>query len=319
MPKVTSAFTTYDAKANREDLSDIINNIDPFDTPVMTAIGSGKKASNRSFDWQTESLRPVNGDNAKIEGDTTARAAATPTVRQSNTTQILEDNATVSGSQEAGNPAGKKSEMAHQMALVSKALKRDLEAVISGKQPRVDGEDATPTARRTRALEHFIQTNVSYGATGANGAGATAPLTDGTQRAFTEDLQNDLLQLCYDNGGEPSLIILGPGNKRVFSTFAGRAATQVQVGQKTVTNTVDVYQSDFGTLKAVPSRFSRARTALYLDPSMAKLRWYRPWHTEALGKVGDAETKVIRGEVGLEVSNEKAHGKVADLTTTGPA
>ena len=39
MAKITTAFTTYDAKANREDLSDIIKNIDPFDTPVVTAIG----------------------------------------------------------------------------------------------------------------------------------------------------------------------------------------------------------------------------------------------------------------------------------------
>ncbi len=319
MPKVSAAFTTYDAKANREDLSDIINNIDPFDTPVMTAIGSGKKAANRTFDWQTEKLRAVNKANAQIEGDTTTRKAAQPTARQSNVAQILEDNATVSGSQEAGNPAGKKSEMAHQMALVSKALKRDLEAIISGEQARAVGDDGTPAARKTRALEHFITTNVNYGNLGANAANADTPLTDGTQRAFTEAQQNAVLQLCYENGGEPSLIVLGPGPKRVFSTFVGRAATQVQVGQKTVTNTVEVYQSDFGTLKAVPSRFSRARTALYLDPQYAALRWYRPWHTEELGKIGDADTKVIRGEVGLEVGNEAAHGKVADLITTGPA
>jgi hypothetical protein len=317
MAKISAAFTTYDAKANREDLSDIINNIDPFDTPVVTAIGSGKRATNRSFDWQTEALRAVNRTNAKVEGDATTRNASTPTTREGNVTQILEDNATVSGSQEAGNPAGKKKEMSHQMSLVSKALKRDLEAIISGEQALVEGSDGT--ARRTRALEHFIQTNVSYGATGANGASKTAPLTDGTPRAFTESLQNAVLQLCYENGGEPSLIVLGPGPKRTFSSFVGRAATQVQVGQKTVTNTVEVYQSDFGTLKAVPSRFSRARTALYLDPQYASLRWYRPWHTETLGKIGDADTNVIRGEVGLEVGNEKAHGKVADLITTGPA
>jgi hypothetical protein len=193
----------------------------------------------------------VNRTNAKVEGDATTRNASTPTTREGNVTQILEDNATVSGSQEAGNPAGKKKEMSHQMSLVSKALKRDLEAIISGEQALVEGSDGT--ARRTRALEHFIQTNVSYGATGANGASKTAPLTDGTPRAFTESLQNAVLQLCYENGGEPSLIVLGPGPKRTFSTFVGRAATQVAVGQKTVTNTVEVYQSDFGTLKAVPS------------------------------------------------------------------
>ena len=38
MPKVTNAFTTYNAVGNREDLSNVIYNIDPFDTPVMSAI-----------------------------------------------------------------------------------------------------------------------------------------------------------------------------------------------------------------------------------------------------------------------------------------
>ena len=38
MPKVANAFTTYQAQGNREDLSNAIYNIDPFDTPVMSAI-----------------------------------------------------------------------------------------------------------------------------------------------------------------------------------------------------------------------------------------------------------------------------------------
>lgn len=322
MPKVSvNTFTTYDAKANREDLSSVINNIDPTSTPVISAIGSSDKATNRSFDWQTEALRAVNKNNAKIEGDTTTRNAGTPTARVTNVCQILEDNATVSGSQNAANPAGKKKEMAHQMALVSKALKRDLEAIISGEQAANDGDDTdnSEVARKTRALEHFITTNVSYGTGGANPASRTATLTDGTQRQLTEDMQNDVLQNAYDNGAEPSLLIVGSGNKRVITTFTGRAQSKVEVGTKTVVNTVEVYQGEFGLLKVVTSRFHRSRTALYLDPEYAALRWYRPWHQEDLAKIGDADTKVIRCEVGLEVGTEKAHAKVADLTTTGPA
>lgn len=36
---VTNSFKTYDATANREDLSDAIYNIDPYDTPFMTLAG----------------------------------------------------------------------------------------------------------------------------------------------------------------------------------------------------------------------------------------------------------------------------------------
>ena len=55
MAKVTNAFTTYQATGNREDLSNAIYNIDPFDTPVMSAIRR-RNVKNRIFDWQTENL-----------------------------------------------------------------------------------------------------------------------------------------------------------------------------------------------------------------------------------------------------------------------
>ena len=59
--------------------------------------------------------------------------------RRNNTTQISERDATVSGSQEEADAAGKGSEMAHQMALAAKVLKSDMESILcspSGPQRR---------------------------------------------------------------------------------------------------------------------------------------------------------------------------------------
>jgi hypothetical protein len=200
MAKVTNAFATYSATANREDLSNVIYNIDPFDTPFMSSIGR-RNVSNRIFDWQTESLPNVDGNNAKEEGFELSRSASTPTVRANNTTQISARDATIAGSQEAANAAGKRSEMAHQMALVSKALKRDMETILCSNQARVAGNDSG-TARKTRALEHWLTSNVSYGATGANPVSETAALTDGTLRTLTETMFNDRLEAAYTAGEE---------------------------------------------------------------------------------------------------------------------
>ena len=98
MAKVTNAFTTYQAVGNREDLSNAIYNIDPFDTPVMSAIRR-RNVKNRIFDWQTENLPIVNPNNAQQEGFVLANAPAQPTIRQNNVTQISERDATVSGTQ----------------------------------------------------------------------------------------------------------------------------------------------------------------------------------------------------------------------------
>jgi hypothetical protein len=127
MAKVTNAFSTYNAVGNREDLSNAIYNIDPFDTPVMSAIRR-RNVKNRLFDWQTEFLPTVNLTNAYEEGFLLVNKAAQPTIRQNNVVQISERDATVSGSQEESDAAGKGSEMAHQMAMASKVLKNDIES-----------------------------------------------------------------------------------------------------------------------------------------------------------------------------------------------
>jgi len=104
MPIISGAYTTYQAKGNREDLSNSIYNIDPFDTPIMS-MSRRRNAKNRTFDWQTENLPNVDPNNAQIEGFDNVRSNSTPTVRLTNVAQISKRDATVSGSQEAADAA----------------------------------------------------------------------------------------------------------------------------------------------------------------------------------------------------------------------
>lgn len=316
MAKVTSAYLTYDAQANREDLSDIIYNIDPFDTPFMSSIGR-RNVDNRTFDWQTESLPTVNASNADEEGFLLSNGTSQPTVRLTNVTQISHRDATVANTQEASKAAGRPSEMAAQMALMSKALKRDVESILCSAQARVDG--ASGVARKTRALEHWIQTNVSTGTGYVAPASPTGAMTDGTQRSLTETIFNDVLQTCYTNGSEPSLALVGPAAKRKVSAFTGRSGQYADVGKKELVNAIDIYRSDFGDIKIVPTRWLRggtaaSRTIFFIDPQYAAVAYFRPFKTIDIATVGDAQTKMIVTEYGLEMRNEKAHGKLADLT-----
>ena len=157
MAIVTNAFTTYNATANREDLSNAIYNIDPFDTPIMSAVRR-RNVKNRIFDWQTEFLPLVNLNNAQLEGFSLANSPAQPTIRVNNTTQISERDATVSGTQEESDAAGKGSEMAHQMALASKVLKSDMESIMCSRQPRSadTSSNYTTTPCMTESISHWI-------------------------------------------------------------------------------------------------------------------------------------------------------------------
>ena len=311
MAKVTNAFDTYSATSDREQLSNVIYNISPQATPFMSAIGKNS-IKNVVFDWQTETLPTASGA-GQLEGFELSRAAATATSRVSNVAQISSRDATVTGSQQASDPAGKKSEMAHQLAIMAKALKRDMEVALCQKGAKTTG-NAT-TARVTGGFESWITSNVSRGTNGAGNGGGAAP-TDGTQRALTEALLKTVLQSCFTNGGEPSMAICGPVNKQVISGFTGRSSARQMVDANTVEASVSIYASDFGELKIVPSNFSRERSLLLVDPDYAKVSFLRDFKTVDISTVGDAETKMILAEYGLEMSNEAAHGIVADLTTS---
>ena len=322
MPKVASAFTTYDAKANREDLSNSIYNIDPFDTPVMS-MSRRRNAKNRTFDWQTEFLPTVDPNNAQIEGFELVRMAATPTVRLTNVTQISKRDATVTGSQEASDAAGKGSEMGHQMAMSSKALKSDMESIMSGRQPRDDGADAT--ARKTEAIAHWLGRAVNKGGAPATTdllGGATvgvfaglpttatmafAAVAGASQVAITEQMLGDAMQKAYTNGGKPDNWVVPPGIKRTISTFEGRASSQVLVGKTEVVATVDVIATDFGRVKVMPSLWIPSDIALLLDASYVALAFFRNFRQFQIAKIGDAETRLILSEWGVEMKNPLAH------------
>lgn len=317
MATITNAFTTYDAQANREDLSNAIYNIDPFDTPVMSMIGR-RNAKNRTFDWQKEHLPATNTDNAQPEGFELVRSPAQPTVRLSNVTQISKRDATVTGSQEEADAAGKSSEMAHQMAMASKALKTDMETIMCSRQPIDLG--AGDNIRRTEAIGHWLGRAtdkagnpngavVGYTALGLplDADDAFAAVAGGSQVAITEIMVNNAMEKMWTNGGKADMLILPPGPRRTVSTFVGRSTTQVLVGKTEVVSTVDVIATDFGRIKVLPSRWLPLDVGYLLDSSYVSLAYFRNFRQFQIAKIGDAETRVILCEWGIEMKNPLAH------------
>lgn len=316
---VTSGTTqTYGVVGRREDLTDVIHDLSPTDTPFMSAIQKGS-CSHTFHEWQTDALAVADGDNKVVEGDNPDNDSITATVRLGNYTQLMDKVIQVSSSQRASNNAGRGDELSYQGMKRSKELKRDMEARLTGNYASVAG--GASTARECAGFEAWIQTNDSRGAGGGNTAysgGIQAAATDGTQRAYTESLLKDVLQLCWENGGDPSMILVGAFNKKQMSAFNGIADQVRDTGNKraTIIGAADVYVSDFGQVDIMPSRFSRSRSALVVDPSMWKLCYYQKFQTVELAKTGHSDRKMLSVEFTLEACNEKSSGCVADLTTS---
>lgn len=312
----TNAFATYSAVGNREDLSDMIYRIDPTDTPFMSGIDKAK-ATAVNHEWQTQALAAANGANAQLEGDDATADATTPTVRLGNICQISRKVPQVSGTQQAVEHAGRDNEMAYQEMLKGLELKRDMEAVLVGTNNAKNTGNST-TARVTASVLSWIKSNTSKAGSDPSAADGTGTRTDGTQRAFTEANLKTVLQSIWNNGGKPDTIMTGGFNKQVFSTFTGRASPIEDTKAKKITASVDAYESDFGTLKVVANRFSRARDVLVLQMDMWAIAYLngRKMVSIPLAKTGDSERKEVLSEYALEARNEKASGGVFDNTTS---
>lgn len=319
MAIVANTFTRYSAVGIREDLSNVIYNISPEETPFISNI-SRENVKNTYFEWQTDALAAASASNAALEGDDVSSfQAVTPTARVGNYTQISTKNVIISGTLEAVDKAGRRSELTYQLAKMGAELKRDMESALLANQASVAGN--TTTARRTAGLPAWLTSNTSFGTGGVDptvGSTPTAARTDGTQRAFTETLLKEVVAEVWNSGGTPKMLMVGSFNKQAASAFTGIATRfrDVPAGQQAqVIGAADVYVSDFGTINIVPNRFQRARDAFVVDPEYASLAILRPIQQTELAKTGDAEKRLMLVEYGLKVSNQAAHGIVADLTT----
>jgi len=314
-----ATYQTYTAIGQREDLSDVIYNISPTDTPFMSSIGK-TKATAVYHEWQTDSLAAAVLTNYAVEGATASDATMSPTTRVGNRTQIAQKTVKISGTLQSVDKAGRKSEKAYQLAKASAEIKRDMETSLLSNQVASNGDSTT--ARKLGGLQAWLATNYSGGTSGVAGASGTTARTNGTNRTFTEDILKTVIKSVYAAGGNPKVLMVNPAHKQLVSTFAGIAAQRFMApanAPTTIIGAADVYLSDFGTVSVVPNRFMTStnscdETAFVLDPDMAAVAYLRPFQTNELAVTGDNESTQLLAEFTLEVKNEAAHGIVADIT-----
>jgi len=310
-------YNAYDAIGQREDLTDVIYDISPTETPFMSSIGK-TKATAVYHEWQTDSLAAATTNNAAVEGADASDATLSPTTRLGNYTQILQKTIKVSGTLDTVNKAGRKSEKAYQLAKASNELKRDLETILLANQGRSAGT-TNSTARKMGSLLSWIKTNTDANTTGDPTTIGVSTRVDGTTRTFTEALLKTVVAEVFASGGTPKILMVGATGKQKVSSFTGLSAYRYNVNggtggsQATIVGAADVYLSDFGSMSVIPNRFMRTREALILDPEYAAIAYLRPFMTNELAKAGDADKTQILVECTLEVKNEAAHGIVADL------
>ena len=331
MAIATNTRTTYGAIGIREDLSNIIYNISPMDTPFLSGVGKGS-ADNTLFEWQTDSLTAA-AANQQLEGDDSMNAlAVAEPVRLTNYCQISYKAVQSSGTAEAVDFAGRKSSQAYQLAKRAKEIKRDMEKMLLSNDVKVAG--AAGTARKTAAVMSWLGTTAAGtsniilgsaspvvgvvnngGSSPAVGPDGTTVASFGTSAVLTMAMINLAMERCFTLGGEPSTILAPADLKQKISALGGSVIADIQkdvpgTGQATAVNAVDVLVTDFGTLKIVPSRLMLADMLFFVDYDFWSVDYLRPFQTETLAKTGDSVKQLMIAEYGLRAKNGLANAAV---------
>jgi hypothetical protein len=312
-----------DGKQNRETIiSDVIDVIDPTETPLYSMIDKvsvdGVKA-----EWVTSSLATPSITNNQLEGQTYTFSAVNQPARVLNYTQISWKTYIISKTQEAVSKVGKQSEIGRSRSEKGLELRTDIEATMLSNNASLGGETRTSAGLRAwTATNDLMGTN---GISGGYSAGIVAAATDGDQRAFTKALMDAALLAAYNAGGKPTVCILSPYNKSVFSQFMSDAnvvALRLQADARkeaTLIGAVGAYLSDWGLVDFVPNRqmarygAGLARNVFFITPDKLAKGFLRPIaEAKDVAQISDADARVLICEWTLINKNEKAHAVVAD-------
>lgn len=320
MAAPVNTYTSQDQVGIREDLSDVISNIAPFETPWYSAIRK-IKASNTLHEWQTDDLAAPSEDNAHVEGDDTVAEVSSPTTRLNNYCQIFKKSAAVSGTDTGLNKAGRAREMAYQIQKRTREMKTDMEKSMFANKAKSAGSGSS--ARVMAGFGAWVATNVNnVGAGGSNPTGdGSDARDDGTQTVFAQPDFDTTLQEIWEEGGKPEVVYLNASRlQTAINTFTGfnnqRSTLEASVtgNRNAIVNAVDVYVTPWGSVEFIPSRHVRERDVVILQRDKWAFANLRPVKNEQLAKTGDSEKRQLIAEGTLVCYNEKANGLVADAS-----
>jgi hypothetical protein len=309
---------TYSAVGIREDLSNVIYNIAPLDTPFFSGCGRST-ADSTKFEWQTDTIASGTANQAIEGNDPTNDARANP-VLLNNYTQISVYTIQTSGTNEAVDYAGRKNSQAYQLAKKAKQMKRDIEYMLTNNVVKAVGDSTE--ARKSAGISTWLNTgylsnNSTSGSPTAGSLGTTAPVDATATASITEANMRTVIKQVYEAGGDPDVILCKPAIKQAISDLA-QSVSSLRTDTKGdapahVIAAVDVYVSDFGTFKIVSDRNQfREKDVFFIDFDYWSVAYLRPFKTEALAKSGDSVRQMLVVEYGLESKNQASSGFLAD-------
>lgn len=333
MATLTSATLKGVAKGGllHEDVMNKIWDISRIPLPLTDIIGT-ESSDQEYHEWTLDALAAPNITNAAIDG---ADAGSNNTVvgaRVGNHHQISEKLVVVSFRADSSNVIGRSKESSYQIMRRQQELRRDVDAIALVNQASV-ADDGNSVAGKAGGLPSWLVTSAYNGTAGGfnTSTGLTVARTPTAASAGSEAAIRTAVQNVYMQGGDPTIFMSTPGVIRKFSeylfTSSARVATLMSdVGDKaekaTAIGSINVFVTDFGTLKLVPNRLQQTHVdsgstqvsdIFIIDPSYLALSYLKGYRTDELAKTGKATKQLMSVDWTLEVKTEKSHAIIGDI------
>ena len=324
-------FTSTSQGGQREDLANWISNISRDMTPFVSSIGKGK-ASATLHEWSTDTLEAASVQ-AAAEGASFAESASPVVARVTNRTQILTKGIRVSGTLEAVDKVGRKSEFKYQTEKRGKEMARDLEVImLSGQVSAVHGSSATGNiqalARKMGAYQAYSTVNIVAGtAAAATGTGSVTGAGDGSNIAVAQSGHTNALVSLADinetlrlvNGVTsvaPNKLMMSTTNKVRFSDLmTGTTNVRRNIDEKgKLKQSVDLYESDFGDVELVHNYLMGNTEIFVYDPSTMSINTLRPLHFRDISEDGDSLRSFMVQELTFEAKTPTGNAVILDVT-----
>lgn len=284
---------TYDDAAVREDLLDLMTNIDPTETQLMTGLQS-TTAEAPLHQWPVDTL-DIAGTNAAAEGADAGTASLTNPSRVSNWCQIVTKPYVVSGTEMTATHAGFTDRKSYEINKKMKSLKNDYEMAL------MRGSLATGTGSAGRQMKG-VKSAITTLATSQSGV------------SFSETHLVAYLGNSWDRGGRVNAIYVGRTLKGRISGFTAGNTKNVDANDKRLVNSINVYESDFGApmIKIFLHRYVTTsgdvnQDIVGLDETTWATAWFRKPFNKDLAPTGDAEKGMLIAEGTLEYRAEQAN------------
>lgn len=319
--------TSYNTAGNREDLTDIIAMVEPTKTPMYSSFPKGPKPTANLHEWQVDDY-----ENVKITGVVDGSDVASYENKAKNRTvisnRVQEFRRTygVTRRQEMVATAGVSSEYGRSKTKAVTEIKRDIESAIGSDNDVVVGTGSA--ADQMRALGKFIDsTNTDFPA-----FARTLAAAEGTTSSLAEDSFDDVIQAVYEACGSAmgyDLFANSTLQKEItkMSKWQSDVSSHTSVYRqnedatsKTITRSVQFYNSDWGTVAIKPDLFlgrtdagelttaSKQRGYL-IEPGQVTLNFMQTPTAEEFDDMGGGRRGMVSALLTLCVKNPKGCGK----------